>query len=45
MAIGRQLRASGKTDGELDKLVDRACLLMTLDEQVSTAVVGSEPER
>lgn len=45
MAIGRQLRASGETDGELNKLVDRARLLMTLDEQVSTAAVGSEPQR
>ena len=32
MAIGWQLRASGETDGELNKLVDQACLLMTLDE-------------
>ena len=45
MAIGWQLRASGETDGELNKLVDRARLLMTLDEQVSTAAVQSEPER
>ena len=45
MAIGWQLRTSGETNGELDKLVDRARLLMTLDEQVSTAVVGSKPER
>ena len=45
MAIGRQLQASGEIDGELNKLIDRACLFVMLDEQVSTAAVGSKPER
>ena len=43
--ISRQMRASGDTEKELDTLVDRARLLMTIDEHACSAAIQSDPEK
>ena len=43
--INRQLQAIGEPGVELNKLVDRARLLMTIDEQLYTAAVKNETKR
>ena len=40
--VGHQLKATGATEMELDDLVDKARLLMTIDEQASIAAIRSE---